>query len=52
MQNTNIKSLADEERRKYFKEWRKQNKDKVKSYNQNYWEKLAQKRLETEQKGE
>lgn len=50
MENTNIKDLIKEEQHKYFKEWRKNNKDKVKKHNQNYWEKRVQKRLETEQK--
>lgn len=26
-------------RRKYFKEWRTKNKDKVKKHNQNFWSK-------------
>ncbi|MCX0355265.1 hypothetical protein LI064_12130 [Clostridium perfringens] len=29
---------AREERNAYMREWRKKNKDKVKKYNDNYWE--------------
>ena len=32
---------AKEERNRYMRDWRKKNKDKVKLYNQNYWEKKA-----------
>ncbi len=55
MQNTDskdIKILAGEEKRKYFKEWRKRNKEKVKAYNQNFWEKQALKNLESDKKGQ
>lgn len=29
---------AREKRNEYLREWRKKNKDKVKKYNVNYWE--------------
>lgn len=32
---------AAEARREYFKQWRSNNKDKVKEYNKRYWEKKA-----------
>lgn len=32
---------AKEERNRYMRDWRKKNKDKVKHYNQSYWEKKA-----------
>ncbi|MDU1412696.1 MAG: hypothetical protein E6929_07770 [Clostridium sp.] len=32
---------AKEERNRYMRDWRKRNKDKVKLYNQSYWEKKA-----------
>lgn len=38
---------AREERNAYMREWRKKNKDRVKEYNSNYWErksKLREKR--------
>lgn len=49
MSNTNqktIEELALEERRAYFREWRANNKDKVKKHNAAYWEKRAKRRLE------
>lgn len=33
---------ARELQREYLKEWRKKNKEKVKAYNQAYWERKAQ----------
>ena len=36
-------TLAKELSRKYQREWRAKNKDKVKRYNQNYWQKKAEK---------
>ena len=36
------KSVAAELRRKYHREWRKKNKDKVAEYNRNYWMKKAE----------
>ena len=40
-----IEELALEERRAYFREWRANNKDKVKKHNATYWEKRAKRRL-------
>lgn len=34
---------AREERNAYLREWRKKNKDKVKKYNEAYWERKANK---------
>jgi hypothetical protein len=43
---------AKEERRKYQREWRRKNKDKVRVINQRYWANRAQKRLAAqEEKG-
>lgn len=39
--NRTIEELARNERLAYFKEWRANNKDKVKKYNTAYWEKRA-----------
>ena len=36
-----IEELAREERLAYFREWRANNKDKVKKHNATYWEKRA-----------
>lgn len=41
-----IEELALEERKKYFKEWRAKNKDKVKKHNATYWENRAKKNLQ------
>lgn len=42
--SNNVKSveeIAREERLAYFREWRANNKDKVKKHNATYWEKRA-----------
>ena len=36
-----IEEIAREERLAYFREWRANNKDKVKKHNATYWEKRA-----------
>ncbi len=36
-----VEEIAREERRAYFREWRANNKDKVKKHNATYWEKRA-----------
>jgi hypothetical protein len=46
-----IQELVKEEKRRYAREWRAKNSEKVRAANQRYWEKRAQKRLDTEQKG-
>lgn len=45
---TNLEQLMVEERRAYFKEWRKNNKERVKQHNQNYWKRRVEKRLQEE----
>ncbi len=40
---TKNNSKAAELRREYHRQWRKNHKDKVKEYNQKYWEKRAEK---------
>ena len=37
--------MAKEERRRYQREWRQKNKDKVRAINQRYWANRVQKRL-------
>ena len=39
------------EKREYFKNWRRNNKDKVKIHNDRYWEKRAAKNQKVIQKG-
>lgn len=41
---------AEEARRAYYKEWRAKNRDKVKRYNKNYWEKCAAKQQKNSDK--
>lgn len=43
--------MAAEARRAYYKRWRAANKDKVKQYNQAYWQRKAE-RMEREAAGE
>lgn len=51
--NSNKKSIdeiAREERLAYFKNWRANNKNKVKKHNENYWRKKAEQRLSAEKR--
>ena len=43
-----IQDLVREERRRYAKEWRAKNPDKVRASNQRYWLRKAQARLNLE----
>ena len=36
--------LIVEERRKYYKQWRLKNREKVKKYNDNYWRRRVEKK--------
>lgn len=36
-----LKELAREKNREYKRKWRTENKDKIREYNQRYWEKKA-----------
>ena len=42
------KPKAAELKREYLRNWRKNNKDKVAANNRRYWERLAEKALESE----
>lgn len=44
----NLTDAAREAMREYYREWRRNNKDKVHQYNENYWRRRAEKM----QKGE
>ena len=46
-----LEQLAREEARTYQREWRAENKDRVRKYNSKYWMRRAEKR-QTEQKKE
>ena len=48
MSTKKIKRAAAEERREYYRQWRKENRERVKQYNQNYWQHRAEKKA-TEQ---
>lgn len=50
MDNKKLEVAAQEEKREYFRQWRKNNPDKVKKHNENYWRKRAEKRIEAEAK--
>ncbi len=51
MSNTQKQITADEARRAYYRAWRAANKEKIKLYNEKYWERKAE-RLEREAAGE
>lgn len=40
-----IQDLAREAQRKYQREWRAKNRDKVRQHNQNYWKKKAEQQI-------
>ena len=44
-QQKSVEEIAREERLAYFREWRANNKDKVKKHNATYWEKRAKQRI-------
>ena len=50
MDDKKLEAVAQEEKREYFRQWRKNNPDKVKKHNENYWRKRAEKRIEAEAK--
>lgn len=41
MDDKRLEAAAQEEKREYFRQWRKNNPDKVKKHNENYWRKRA-----------
>lgn len=50
MDDKKLEAAIQEEKREYIRRWRKNNPDKVKKQNENYWRKRAEKRLEAEAK--
>lgn len=52
MTDQKLQELAREEQRRYEKEWRAKNPDKVREKNRRYWAKRALKRLEASKEKE
>lgn len=50
MSEKDIRELVREERRRYAREWRAKNPEKVQAANRRYWEKKARERIAAEQK--
>ena len=50
MDDKKLEAAVQEEKREYIRRWRKNNPDKVKRHNENYWRKRAEKRLIAEAK--
>lgn len=50
MEHKALEEAAKEERLNYFREWRRNNPEKVKQHNKNYWLKRAEKKLQEEAK--
>lgn len=48
MSKKSIQELVREEQRRYAREWRAKNPEKVRAYNRRYWEKQVQARLAAE----
>ncbi len=48
----NLEEIAREERRQYFKRWRKKNPDKVRENNRRYWKRRAAKRIQSQKETE
>lgn len=45
MDSKKLKELVINERKEYFRNWRANNKDKVRQHNKNYWERRVLKKL-------
>ena len=45
-----LKELARKKRNEYMQNWRKNNPDKIKKHQETYWERVALKELEQEEK--
>lgn len=48
----NEKCSLKEARNLYMREWRKKNKNKVKKYNETYWQRIAEKMNSQEMEGQ
>lgn len=49
MAEMTLQEKAAQERREYFRQWRKRNPDRVRENNRRYWEKRAAKKAEKEE---
>lgn len=45
-----VNEMARIERREYYRRWRANNPDKVKKHNENYWKKVAERKLKEEKR--
>ena len=50
MTEQKINELISEEKRRYAREWRAKNKDRVRETNRRYWEKRALEHMKKEQR--
>jgi len=48
MDKKDLDNAGQEARKEYFRNWRKNNSEKVKKYNENYWRRQAEKSLAEE----
>lgn len=49
MDEQRIEELAQRERKEYYKQWRANNRDKIKKHRENYWRKRALQRMQNEE---
>lgn len=49
MSNNELNDLVKLTKKNYYKNWRLNNKDKIKQYNSKYWQKRAEKSKNTNQ---
>lgn len=49
MTDKEVEELVKEEKREYARQWRKNNKDKVRETNKRYWEKRTLKKLKEQE---
>lgn len=49
MTDKEVENLIKEEKREYARQWRKNNKDKVKETNKRYWKKKVLKKLKEQE---
>ena len=48
MNAKNIEEIIREEKKKYFKNWRAKNPQRVKTHNENYWRKKVLQKIQNE----
>ena len=52
MDNKKLEEQIVQEKRKYFREWRAKNKERIQKSNEKYWQKRAEKRIKESEKNE